>query len=85
MRSLLLWAVSFANLLNLFFLSNWLPLGIGRAGSIVGPTAAAQLIAYHFTNEILFMIAAIPAAISSLLIAGTAKTQPRRERPLVQL
>ena len=191
MRSLLLWAVSFANLLNLFFLSNWLPLlatrmgysdslgvlmgttlqaggilgalvlgrfidrfgfyrvlapsflfgaamiaavgqpdipvivecavvlfagvsilggqpginalatsvyptqlratgvgwclGIGRAGSIVGPMAAAQLIAHHFTNEILFMFAAIPAAISSLLIAGMAKTQPRRERPLLQL
>ena len=60
-------------------------LGIGRAGSIVGPMAAAQLIAHHFTNEILFMFAAIPAAISSLLIAGMAKTQPRRERPLLQL
>jgi AAHS family 4-hydroxybenzoate transporter-like MFS transporter len=191
MRSLLLWAVSFANLLNLFFLSNWLPLlatrmgysdslgmlmgttlqaggifgalilgrfidrfgfyrvlapsfllggvviavvgrpdvpviaecavvllagasilggqpginalatsvyptqlratgvgwclGIGRAGSIVGPMAAAQLIAHHWTNEVLFMFAAIPAAISSLMIAGMAKTQPRRDRPPRQL
>jgi len=187
MRSLLLWAVSFANLLNLFFLSNWLPtlatrmgysdslgvlmgttlqaggilgalilgrfidrfgfyrvlvpsfllgavmiagvgrpdipvaaacavvllagativggqpginalatfvyptqlratgvgwcLGIGRAGSIVGPMAAAQLIAHQYTNESLFMFAAIPAAFSSLMIAGMAKTQPRRDRP----
>ena len=32
MRSLLLWAVSFANLLNLFFLSNWLPLLATRMG-----------------------------------------------------
>jgi AAHS family 4-hydroxybenzoate transporter-like MFS transporter len=186
-RSLLLWAVSFANLLNLFFLSNWLPtlatrmgysdslgvllgttlqaggilgaltlgrvidrfgfyrvlapsfllgavmvatlgrpdlpvaaacavvllagatvvggqpginalatviyptqlratgvgwcLGIGRAGSIVGPMAAAQLIAHHHTNESLFMFAAMPAAFSSLVIAGMAKTQPRRDRP----
>jgi AAHS family 4-hydroxybenzoate transporter-like MFS transporter len=45
-------------------------LGIGRAGSIVGPMAAAQLIAHHFANDILFIFAAIPAAISSLLIAG---------------
>jgi len=188
-RSLLLWAVSFANLLNLFFLSNWLPLlatrmgysdslgvlmgttlqaggilgaltlgrcidrfgfyrvlapsfllgavmiaavgqpalpvvvecmvvlfagvailggqpginalatsvyptqlratgvgwclGIGRAGSIVGPMAAAQLIAHNYTNDILFMFAAIPAAISSLLIAVMAKTQPRRDPTLL--
>jgi MFS transporter, AAHS family, 4-hydroxybenzoate transporter len=185
-RSLLLWAVSFANLLNLFFLSNWLPLlatrmgysdslgvllgttlqaggivgalalgrlidrfgfylvlapsfllgalmiaavgqptlpvmveclvvlfagiavvggqpginalatslyptqlratgvgwclGVGRAGSIVGPVAAAQLIAHHFTNEALFLFAAIPAALSSLLIAAMAKAKPRLRR-----
>ena len=59
-------------------------LGIGRAGSIAGPMAAAQLIAHHWTNEALFMFAAIPAAISSLMIAGMAKTQPRRDRPLLQ-
>jgi AAHS family 4-hydroxybenzoate transporter-like MFS transporter len=173
-RSLLLWAVSFANLLNLFFLSNWLPLlatrmghssllavligsslqaggivgalilgplmdrfgfyrvlapafllgavmiatigrpdlpgtvvcavvllagvaivggqsginaiaasyyptrlratgvgwalGIGRAGSIAGPMIAAQLIARHWTSEQMFLIAAIPAALSALMI-----------------
>jgi MFS transporter, AAHS family, 4-hydroxybenzoate transporter len=55
-------------------------LGIGRAGSIVGPVAAAQLIAHHFTNESLFMFAAIPAAFSSLMIAGLAKTPPRRDK-----
>ena len=179
MRSLLLWAASFANLLNLFFLSNWLPLlatrmgysdslgvlmgttlqaggilgalilghlidrfgfyrvlapafllgavmvaavgrpgspaivecavvllagasivggqpginalatsvyptqlratgvgwclGIGRAGSIAGPVVAAQLIGQHWTNESLFMFAAVPAAVSSLIIAGMAQ------------
>jgi AAHS family 4-hydroxybenzoate transporter-like MFS transporter len=42
--SLLLWVASFANLLNLFFLSNWLPLlatrmGYGESGSaLVGTT-----------------------------------------------
>jgi AAHS family 4-hydroxybenzoate transporter-like MFS transporter len=60
-------------------------LGIGRAGSIVGPMAAAQLIAHHFTNESLFMFAAIPAAFSSLMIAGLARTPPRRDRPLLPL
>ncbi|HWS64918.1 MAG TPA: MFS transporter [Steroidobacteraceae bacterium] len=59
-------------------------LGIGRAGSIVGPMAAAQLIAHHFTNESLFMFAAIPAVFSSLMIAGLAKTPPRRDRPLLR-
>jgi len=60
-------------------------LGIGRAGSIVGPMAAAQLIAHQYTNESLFMFAAIPAAFSSLMIAGMAKTPPRRDRPLLPL
>ena len=60
-------------------------LGIGRAGSIVGPMAAAQLIAHHSTNGILFIFAAIPAAISSLLIAGMAKTHPRRTPTLLPL
>jgi hypothetical protein len=39
-------------------------------GSIVGPMAAAHLIAHHFANDVLFIFAAIPAAIASLLIAG---------------
>jgi AAHS family 4-hydroxybenzoate transporter-like MFS transporter len=52
-------------------------LGVGRAGSIVGPLVAAQLIAHHFTNEILFMFAAIPAALSSLVMLGMATTQVR--------
>ena len=52
-------------------------LGIGRAGSIVGPLAAAQLIAHHFTNESLFMFAAIPAALSSLVMLGLATTHAR--------
>lgn len=43
-------------------------LGIGRAGSIVGPVAAAQLIAHQVSNEILFGIAAIPALSASLVL-----------------
>ena len=59
-------------------------LGIGRAGSIVGPVAAAQLIAHHITNEMLFMVAAIPAALSSLVIAGMAMTPARRDGALLR-
>jgi MFS transporter, AAHS family, 4-hydroxybenzoate transporter len=59
-------------------------LGIGRAGSIVGPMAAAQLIAHHFTNQMLFMFAAIPAALSALVIVAMATTQARRNPPLLQ-
>jgi MFS transporter, AAHS family, 4-hydroxybenzoate transporter len=186
-RSLLLWAVSFANLLNLFFLSNWLPLlasrmgysnalgvligttlqaggmlgalilgplidrlgyyrvlapafllgavmiagigrpdlpvtilcavvllagvsvvggqpginalaasayptglratgvgwclGIGRAGSIAGPVLAGQLVARDWSSEQLFAIAAVPAALSSLIIWGMGQLSPRRADP----
>lgn len=52
-------------------------LGIGRAGSIVGPLVAARLIAHQYTNESLFMFAAVPAAFSSLVILGMAKAHPR--------
>jgi AAHS family 4-hydroxybenzoate transporter-like MFS transporter len=43
-------------------------LGIGRAGSIAGPVLAAQLITRHFSNENLFLFAAIPTALSALMI-----------------
>jgi AAHS family 4-hydroxybenzoate transporter-like MFS transporter len=55
-------------------------LGIGREGSIVGPLAAAALIARHFTNEMLFMFAAIPAVLSALVMLGMARTQARLSR-----
>lgn len=51
-------------------------LGIGRAGSIVGPVIAAQLIARHWSSEQLFLVAAVPAALSSLVIWGMAQTRP---------
>jgi MFS transporter, AAHS family, 4-hydroxybenzoate transporter len=43
-------------------------LGVGRAGSIVGPVAAAQLLALHWSLEALFVAAAVPAALSSVLL-----------------
>jgi hypothetical protein len=38
---------------------------------------AARLIAHQYTNESLFMFAAVPAAFSSLVILGMAKAHPR--------
>lgn len=43
-------------------------LGVGRVGSIVGPVAAAQLLALHWSLEGLFVAAAFPAALSSVLL-----------------
>ena len=54
-------------------------LGVGRAGSIVGPIIAAELIARHWANGSLFMFAAAVAACSSLVIAGMARLDPSRE------
>jgi AAHS family 4-hydroxybenzoate transporter-like MFS transporter len=43
-------------------------LGVGRAGAIVGPLVAAELIAFHWSNQQLFLAAAAPAALSCLLV-----------------
>lgn len=43
-------------------------LGIGRAGSIVGPVFAGQLIAWHWTTRDLFLAAAVPALLSCLMV-----------------
>ena len=52
-------------------------LGIGRAGSIAGPVIAAQLIARNWSSEQMFLIAAVPAVLSSLAIWGMAQTRQR--------
>ena len=39
-------------------------LGVGRIGSIVGPIVAGQLISLHWQPKQLFLVAAVPAAIS---------------------
>jgi AAHS family 4-hydroxybenzoate transporter-like MFS transporter len=41
-------------------------LGIGRIGSIVGPLIGGLLIQLHWTNESLFVAAAVPAALACL-------------------
>jgi AAHS family 4-hydroxybenzoate transporter-like MFS transporter len=42
-------------------------LGIGRVGAIVGPVLAGELIARQWTPNQLFLAAAIPAIIASVV------------------
>ena len=43
-------------------------LGVGRAGSIVGPVVAGQLIGWKWDNAALFVAAAVPALLSCLML-----------------
>ncbi|WP_246217290.1 MFS transporter [Paraburkholderia panacisoli] len=43
-------------------------LGIGRAGSIIGPVVAGQLINLQWSNTALFVAAAVPALASCLML-----------------
>ncbi len=43
-------------------------LGIGRIGSIVGPVLAGELRGRHWTNQELFLAAAVPALVSAFVM-----------------
>jgi AAHS family 4-hydroxybenzoate transporter-like MFS transporter len=45
-------------------------LGIGRIGSIVGPTLAGILLSLHWTTHQLFLAAAVPALIAAVVMIG---------------
>jgi AAHS family 4-hydroxybenzoate transporter-like MFS transporter len=47
-------------------------LGVGRAGAIVGPVAAAQLVALNWSSQALFVAASIPALFSCVIVIGLA-------------
>ncbi len=49
-------------------------LGIGRAGAIASPIIASRLIALHWSNHELLAAAAVPAAVSCLLILILPRT-----------
>lgn len=53
-------------------------LGIGRAGSIVGPIVAGQLIGWHWSNAELFVAAAVPALLSCAMIAMLSRMRVAR-------
>lgn len=47
-------------------------LGVGRAGAIVGPVVAAQLVALDWSSQSLFLAASIPASFSCVVVIGLA-------------
>ena len=47
-------------------------LGVGRAGAIVGPVVAAQLVALNWSSQSLFLAASIPASFSCIVVIGLA-------------
>jgi AAHS family 4-hydroxybenzoate transporter-like MFS transporter len=58
-------------------------LGVGRIGSIIGPTLGGELIRRHWSNSSIFAAVAVPAAVSALLvylIRDAAAFKSARER-----
>jgi AAHS family 4-hydroxybenzoate transporter-like MFS transporter len=49
-------------------------LGIGRAGSIIGPVVAGQLIRLEWSNTALFAAAAVPALASCVMLVFLSRT-----------
>ena len=59
-------------------------LGVGRAGAIVGPVVAAQLVARDWSTQALFLAASIPASVSCIIIIGLALVMRRKLSATVQ-
>jgi AAHS family 4-hydroxybenzoate transporter-like MFS transporter len=54
-------------------------LGVGRAGSIIGPVVAGQLIELQWSNTGLFIAAAVPALASCLMLVFLSRVS-RKDR-----
>lgn len=50
-------------------------LGIGRAGSIIGPLVGGALLAQHWATQPLFLVAALPALIAAMAALALAARQ----------
>ena len=55
-------------------------LGVGRAGAIVGPVVAAQLVALDWSSQALFLVASIPALLACVVALGLASVRRRKLR-----
>jgi MFS transporter, AAHS family, 4-hydroxybenzoate transporter len=53
-------------------------LGVGRAGAIVGPVVAAQLVALNWSSQSLFLAASVPAVVSCIIVIGLAIVTRRK-------
>src|ERR1700733_10374263 len=56
-------------------------LGIGRIGAIIGPVVGGVLMSQHLPSQKLFLVAAVPALVSAVVMVGMhwvlrAQTQP---------
>lgn len=56
-------------------------LGVGRAGAIVGPVVAAQLVALNWSSQLLFQVASVPASFSCIVVIGLATATRRKSHP----
>ncbi|GAC1348639.1 MAG: hypothetical protein NVSMB18_37360 [Acetobacteraceae bacterium] len=85
--TLLLWTVFFMSLLDLYFLSNWLPTVLNDLGASVSAAAVigamlqvgGRLLSMHWSTEALFLAAAIPAigaALAALALTRLASRRP---------
>jgi AAHS family 4-hydroxybenzoate transporter-like MFS transporter len=43
-------------------------LGVGRIGSIIGPVLGGELIRLNWPNSTIFLVVAIPAVVSALMV-----------------
>jgi len=59
-------------------------LGIGRAGSIIGPVVAGQLIRLQWSNTALFIAAAVPALASCLMLVFLSRASTRNRIDCVE-
>ncbi|HEX7907563.1 MAG TPA: MFS transporter, partial [Paraburkholderia sp.] len=59
-------------------------LGIGRAGSIIGPVVAGQLIRLQWSNTALFVAAAVPALASCLMLVLLSRTSEKKRTDCVE-
>jgi MFS transporter, AAHS family, 4-hydroxybenzoate transporter len=56
-------------------------MGVGRIGSVVGPTVGGALIALGLGRGDMFLCAAIPAAIAGLIVVAMSLKAPDKDNP----
>ncbi|TKC77136.1 MFS transporter, partial [Trinickia terrae] len=59
-------------------------LGVGRAGSIIGPVVAGQLIKLQWSNTALFFAAAVPALAACLMLVCLRRVEGARQADCVE-
>jgi AAHS family 4-hydroxybenzoate transporter-like MFS transporter len=55
-------------------------MGIGRIGSIVGPTLGGVLVAAHWDVSMIINVQAIPTLVAALCVLGIPRVRPADDR-----